>query len=69
MDIGEDVLQAIRALAEQEGRSQGEVLTELARRALTPTRARRVRNGVPLLPLRKSVSVDLELVNRLRDDE
>lgn len=69
LDIGDDVLHAVRALAEREGRTQGEVLTELARQALTPAKAPKVRNGVPLLPIRKRHAVDLTLVNRLRDDE
>lgn len=68
LDIGEDVLAAARAVAEREHKSLGEVVTQMARRALAPKRATRVRNGVPLLPLRKNTAVDLDLVNRLRDE-
>ena len=71
LDIGEDVLRAVRALAERTGLSQGEVLTDLVRRALKSTTASHapVRNGVPLLPEREDGVVDLELVNTLRDAE
>jgi hypothetical protein len=69
LEIGDDVLEAVRSLAEREGRTLGEVLTDLARKALTPATAPKVRTGVPLLSVRKGTTVDLELVNRLRDEE
>ena len=37
LTIDDDVLAAVRALARADGRSLGEVLTELARRGLAPS--------------------------------
>ncbi|MDQ3973624.1 MAG: antitoxin [Actinomycetota bacterium] len=47
LTIDDDVLQAARALARAEGRSVGEVLSELARRGLRPASRRRPRGGFP----------------------
>lgn len=71
LDIADDVLAMVRVMAERTGHSQGEVLTDLARRALRSTTAQQppIRNGVPLLSARKDVVIDLELVNMLRDAE
>jgi len=46
------------------------VLSELARKALEPKRAPRVRNGVPLMPRRPKGAPrpTMEQVNRLRDE-
>lgn len=69
--IDDDLLAAAKHLAEREHKSVGEVISALARQGLTrATRgARTERNGVPLLPNRKSaVPVTLEMVNRLRDE-
>jgi hypothetical protein len=68
--IDDDVLDAARELAKSRGSSIGQVLSDLARRALTPKRAPAVRNGVPLMPRRPpgSPRPSLETVNRLRDE-
>lgn len=68
LDIDEDVLEAAKELAAS-GRTT--VLSELARRGLTPAEKQPVvRNGVPLLPPRPgSRPVTMEEVNRLRDEE
>jgi len=70
VDIDDDVLQAAKELAGARGKTAGQVLSELARQALAPTQARRVRNGVPVLPRRPSGSprTTMKLVNALRDD-
>ena len=70
LDIDEDVLQAAKELAATRGTSAGRILSELARRALTPPRkAARTRNGVPLLDPRPGEGlVTAEVVNRLRDE-
>ncbi len=73
LDIDADVLQAAKELAERQGRTAGQVVSELARRGLTasastPARAGQLRNGVPVLPARGEV-VTLEHVQRLLDDE
>lgn len=70
LDIDEDVLQAAKELASARGTTAGRVLSELARRGLTPEKAAKVRNGVPLLPGRPpgSPRMTMKLVNELRDD-
>jgi len=70
LDLDEDVLQAAKELAAARGTTAGKVLSELARKALTPARTARVRNGVPLLPRRPGMRrLTLQQVNELRDDE
>ena len=70
VDIDADILQAAKELAEARGVSAGRVLSDLAREALAPARARKVRNGVPLLPRRppSTVRPTMRLVNELRDE-
>lgn len=69
--IDDDVLAVARHLAEREQKTVGEVISALARQALTPpSRTARVeRNGIPLLPSSpQKAAVTLELVNQLRDE-
>lgn len=70
LDIDDDVLQAAKEIAKNRGSTAGRVLSELARKALTPEQVPPVRNGVPLLPRRPpgSARPTMELVNRLRDE-
>lgn len=70
LDIDDDVLQAARELAASRDLTMGQVLSELARKALTPERSPRVRNGVPLLPRRPAGArrPTMKQVNELRDD-
>lgn len=68
--IDDDVLAAARARAQAEGRSIGEVISDLARRGLAPAAAApRYRNGIRLLPARPGAGVaTLDLINQLRDE-
>ena len=69
--IDDDVLAAARNRAERESKSVGEVISALARQGLQrgSRGTRAVRNGVPLLPTRKTgTPVTMELVNQLRDE-
>lgn len=70
LDLDEDVLQAAKELAGARGRTAGQVVSELLRKALTSSSSRRVRNGVPLLPRRPAGAArpTMALVNRLRED-
>ncbi|MFI5181105.1 MAG: CopG family transcriptional regulator [Thermoanaerobaculia bacterium] len=70
LDIDEDVLQAAKELAASRSTTAGRILSDLARKALQPRRAPRVRNGVPLMPRRPrgAPRPTMALVNRLRDD-
>ncbi len=68
--IDDDVLNAAKAIARQQRRTVGEVVSELARRALhRPAPAASTRNGVPLLARRDDgTMVTLDIVNALRDE-
>jgi hypothetical protein len=66
--LDDDVLVAAKAIAEQQQKSIGEVMSALARRALRGQPASTARNGVPLLPVRgPQAVVTLDIVNALRD--
>jgi hypothetical protein len=69
LDIDDDLLQSAKELAAVARKTTGQVVSELMRRALEPTRAGRVRNGVPLLPRRPAGAPrpTMKLVNSLRD--
>ncbi|MBN8727604.1 MAG: hypothetical protein J0H15_07855 [Xanthomonadales bacterium] len=67
--IDDEVLAAARALAERQGRSLGEVISDLARRGLAPAAAGAVRNGIRLMPVQPDGRATcLEEVNALRDE-
>ena len=67
--IDDDVLMVAKALARQQHKSVGEVVSDLARRALQRPAPPAERNGVPLLPMRDSQAVvTLDIVNALRDE-
>lgn len=67
--IDDDVLAAARALAEQQRRTVGAVVSDLARQSLRRPVPPAERNGVPLLPVsNENARVTLEIVNALRDE-
>jgi hypothetical protein len=70
LDIDDDVLQVAKELAASRRTTTGRVLSDLARKALEPSRSAKVRNGVPLLPRRPAGAPKptMKLVNSLRDD-
>lgn len=69
LTIDDDVLHAAKAIAEQQDRSIGDVLSELARKALRPPKTLERRNGIPQLAPRPGAPlVTLEMVNALRDE-
>ena len=70
LSIDDDVLAAAKGLAALQRKSVGEVISELTRQALRPnTQSVKLRNGVPLLPVRTgAAAVTPELVNQLRDE-
>ena len=70
LTLDDDVLAAAKGLAYQQGRSLGQVISDLARSGLGPNRpASKTRNGIQLLE-RSSASrpVTPDLVNQLRDE-
>ena len=70
LDIEDDLLQAMREIADHRGLTAGRVASELIRKALEPSEATpRVRNGVPVLPRRRQGPImTMKLVNELRDE-
>jgi len=67
--IDDDVLIAAKAIAREQRRSLGEVVSELARRALPRPETAACRNGIPLLARAAGAPiVTLDTVNALRDD-
>jgi hypothetical protein len=74
LDIAEDVLLAVKQRARREGRSLGEVLSELARQALTlpPAADKRAEEpsfyGLEPLP-RRGQAVSNDLIDRLREED
>lgn len=69
LNLDDDVIQVTKELASRQGRTAGEVISDLVRVALEPKSASRVRNGVPLFtPKAGARKPSLALVNRLRDE-
>ena len=74
LDIADDVLQAAKERARRENKTAGEVISELARRALTappeapPGPARKALHGFRPFPTRGRV-VTNQLIDKLREDD
>ena len=73
LSLDDDILVIVKEMAVQQGKSAGEVVSNLVRKALVPqfgNPAGRTRNGVPLLtPVAGAERPTLDLINRLRDEE
>ena len=69
VDLEEDVLLAAKEIARQRGVTLGQVLSDLARQALTKRIPVTTKHGLPVFPVRPDAGVvTLELVNQLRDE-
>ncbi len=69
LDIADHVLAAVKAIAKEQGKTTGEVVSELSRAGLQKPVRVASRNGVPVLAGRTGGSpVTLEIVNSLRDE-
>lgn len=69
VDLEEDVLFAAKEIARQRGITVGQVLSDLARQALTRRIPVSTKHGLPIFPVQLDAGpVTLELVNRLRDE-
>lgn len=73
LDIEDDVLAAVKSLADSRRTTAGKVISELARKALTPPAKtkRRYQNGVPLFNFPRKpgdIIVTSEMVRKLRDE-
>jgi hypothetical protein len=74
LNLDDDVLMAVKERARREGRSAGEVLSELARQALTgsvPPRSDEPESFAGFRPFRRTGGqpVTNDIVNQLRDEE
>ncbi|PSJ57152.1 CopG family transcriptional regulator [Pseudaminobacter soli (ex Li et al. 2025)] len=69
LTIDDDVLTVAKAMADQQHKSLGQVISDLARRSLRRGPVQGERNGIPLLsPRPDAPPVTLETVNALRDE-
>jgi len=69
INLEEDVLLAAKEIAKQRGSTVGQVLSDLARQALTRRTPVSIKYGLPLFPVQPDAGVvTLEMVNRLRDE-
>lgn len=69
LNLDKDVLLAAKEIAKQRGITVGEVVSDLARQALTRETAGSTRHGLPLFPVQPDAAlVTLDLVNQLRDE-
>jgi hypothetical protein len=69
LSIDDDVLAAAKGQAQAQGRSIGEVISDLARQSLRRPVPAAQRNGLPLLPISQDTAqVTLAVVNALRDE-
>ena len=68
INIDEDILKAAKQIAKRQKKSLNQVISELARRGLSPSLVNTERNGVPLIHIRENHQpVTLDIVNELRD--
>ena len=68
--IDDDVLAAVRGMADAQKKTVGEVISDLARQALVPpSTGAKTRNGVLLMPRRAGAPpATLEMVKRLDEE-
>lgn len=69
LDIDDDVLRAARELARDEGRSIGGVVSDLARRGLTPARVEREHGRPVIRSPAGAPPITPEMVRRALDEE
>jgi hypothetical protein len=70
LDLDDDILQAVKELASARGITAGRCVSDLVRKALQPTDAPQVRNGITLMPRRPAGSppITMKMVNDLLDE-
>jgi hypothetical protein len=70
LELEDDLVHAAKQLARQRNATMGEVVSQLMRQGLERKNAPPMRNGVPLfVPKPGAAKPDLDLINRLRDEE
>jgi hypothetical protein len=69
LSIDDDIVAQARALSQRDGRTLGEVISDLARKGLERPLVGGMRNGILLLSTEgRQGTVTLDLVNELRDE-
>ena len=69
LELDDDIVTVAKQLAAQRSMTMGQVISDLARRALEPTSRAKTRNGVVLFTSKPGArKPSLALVNRLRDE-
>jgi hypothetical protein len=69
LELDDDLLTIARQLAQQQGITLGQVISELARQSLAARAPLKVRNGVQLfVPKAGAPAPDMQTVNALRDE-
>lgn len=72
LDIDDDVLQAAKEIAQRDNSTAGQVISDLARRALSPTSSSKrkfvMKNGIPVFPATGEI-VTLEKIQKIMDEE
>ena len=67
--IEDDVLEVARSLAESEGKTIGQVISELARRGLAPRPQELVDQGFPVFAVKPGATpITLEMVQRALEE-
>jgi hypothetical protein len=71
LNLDDDILATAKALAAQQRKPVGEVVSTLVRRALKPSgRQITERNGIPLFPVRKDAkAVTPEIIREILEEE
>ena len=70
LELDDDLVAAAKRLAKEKGATLGQVISELARQSLPAAARSRVRNGIEVFVSKAGAPrADMELVNRLRDEE
>jgi hypothetical protein len=70
LDIDDDVLNAVKELAEMRHKTAGQFLSEIVREALIPRREYKERNGVPIIPHKPGGRIMTTAdVKRFQEDE
>ncbi len=72
LDIDNDILLAVKELSKREKKSAGEILSDLARRALTTSQIQVQEEvteyGFPMIPKKSDAIVTVEHINRLMEE-
>lgn len=72
LNIDNDVLETVKAVASRDRKPLGTVVSEMLRRAVEPpaTASRRMRNGIPLFPVAPNARVvSPDVVRELLEEE